>query len=203
MFYKKGVFTNFVKFAGKYLCQSLFNKVACSGFIKKKTPTQMFSCEVYEIFKNTFFTEHNWATASGQPQVIPRNLNLLHVLYPTGGNSYFIIIRHLARLLSYCIFFSIFTNPANIFFTEIVFKLYTYLLFICYNVISPKNNYFEMNLFSAYFWICFRILTSAIVRQGKLKKGMYLLAGNAFAKVIQRSKGQCRSGNAWIALFSA
>ena len=67
---------------------------------------------------------------------------------------------------------------------------------------NPKNDYFEINQFSGYFWISFRILASAIVRQGKLKKGMYLLAGNAFAKVIQRSKGQCCSDNAWIALFS-
>ena len=25
---------------------------------KKETPTQVFSCEIYEIFKNAFFTEH-------------------------------------------------------------------------------------------------------------------------------------------------
>ena len=36
---------------------------ACS-FIKKKTQAQMFSCEFWEISKNTFFTEHLWATAS-------------------------------------------------------------------------------------------------------------------------------------------
>ena len=34
------------------------------NFIKKESLTQMFSCEVCEIFKNTFFTEHLWATAS-------------------------------------------------------------------------------------------------------------------------------------------
>ena len=26
----------------------------------KEAPTQVFSCEYYEIFKNTFFTEHLW-----------------------------------------------------------------------------------------------------------------------------------------------
>ena len=31
--------------------------------IKKETLTQVFSCELCEISKNTFFTEHLWATA--------------------------------------------------------------------------------------------------------------------------------------------
>ena len=35
------------------------------SFIKKETLAQVFSCEVSEISKNTFFTEHLWATASG------------------------------------------------------------------------------------------------------------------------------------------
>ena len=37
--------------------------VACN-FIKKETLAQVFSCEFWEISKNTFFTEHLWATAS-------------------------------------------------------------------------------------------------------------------------------------------
>ena len=32
-------------------------------FIKKEALAQVFSCEFWEIFKNTFFTEHVWATA--------------------------------------------------------------------------------------------------------------------------------------------
>ena len=32
-------------------------------FIKKKTPAHVFSSEFWEIFKNTFFTEHLRATA--------------------------------------------------------------------------------------------------------------------------------------------
>ena len=36
---------------------------ACN-FIKKETQAQMFSCELCEIFNNTFFTEHLWTTAS-------------------------------------------------------------------------------------------------------------------------------------------
>ena len=36
---------------------------ACN-FIKKETLAQVFSCESWDIFKNTFFTEHVWAIAS-------------------------------------------------------------------------------------------------------------------------------------------
>ena len=43
---------------GKYLCWSLFfNKVA-SLFFNKEIPTQAFSCEFEEIFKETFPSEH-------------------------------------------------------------------------------------------------------------------------------------------------
>ena len=33
-------------------------------FIKKETPTQVFSCEISEIFKNTYFEEHLRTTTS-------------------------------------------------------------------------------------------------------------------------------------------
>ena len=36
---------------------------ACN-FFKKETLPQVFSCEFREIFKNTFFIEHVWTTAS-------------------------------------------------------------------------------------------------------------------------------------------
>ena len=39
------------------MCQSL-------NFIKKESLAQVFSCEFYEISKNTFFTEHLRTTAS-------------------------------------------------------------------------------------------------------------------------------------------
>ena len=47
----------------KSLCWSLFyvNKFAVlkrSATLLKRTPIQVFSCENWEIFKNTFFTEH-------------------------------------------------------------------------------------------------------------------------------------------------
>ena len=43
-----------------------FNKVAglACNFIKKKTLTQVFSCEFCEISKNIYFTEHLRTTAS-------------------------------------------------------------------------------------------------------------------------------------------
>ena len=47
MFFKIGVRKNFANFTGKKpLLESLFNKVA-------ETPTQVFSCEITKIFKNT------------------------------------------------------------------------------------------------------------------------------------------------------
>ena len=52
IFCKKGVLRNFAKFTGKHLYQSLQPK-ACN-FIKKETLAQMFSCEFWEISKNTF-----------------------------------------------------------------------------------------------------------------------------------------------------
>ena len=39
------------------------DRVSCK-FIKKQTLAQVLSCEFCEISKNTFFTEHVWATAS-------------------------------------------------------------------------------------------------------------------------------------------
>ena len=40
------------------------------NFIKKETLVQLFSCEFYELFKNTFITEHLRATASASLEVI-------------------------------------------------------------------------------------------------------------------------------------
>ena len=50
---KNGVLKNFANFTGKHLCWSLFNKVA-----------GLFSCEICEIFKNTYLEEHLRRTAS-------------------------------------------------------------------------------------------------------------------------------------------
>ena len=46
------------------MCQSLFFNKVSGLFIKKEALPQVFSCGFCEIFKNTFFTEHVWTTAS-------------------------------------------------------------------------------------------------------------------------------------------
>ena len=55
---RKGVLRNFTIFTGKHLC------LRPAALIKKETLAQVFSCEFCKISKNTFFTEHLWATAS-------------------------------------------------------------------------------------------------------------------------------------------
>ena len=47
---KKGVLRNYTKITGKHLRQSPF----LINFIKKETLAQVFSCEFFEISKNTF-----------------------------------------------------------------------------------------------------------------------------------------------------
>ena len=64
---RKGVLRNFAKFKGKYLCKSRFLiklQVSACNFIKKETLAQEFSCEFYNISKNSFFTEHLWVAAT-------------------------------------------------------------------------------------------------------------------------------------------
>ena len=52
VFCKKSVLRNFAKLTGKHLCQNLFlSKI--TGLIRKETLTQVFSCEFFEISKNT------------------------------------------------------------------------------------------------------------------------------------------------------
>ena len=69
-FYKIGVLKKLANFTGKHLCHSLFliklQDDACN-FTRKETPTLMVSSEFFEIFKNSFFKEHPWATAAGKP----------------------------------------------------------------------------------------------------------------------------------------
>ena len=58
MFFKTIVIKKFVNFTEKTCVGVFFNKVAGpqnSNFIKKKTPTQIFSSEIYKILKNTLF----------------------------------------------------------------------------------------------------------------------------------------------------
>ena len=49
------------------MLETFYNKFAglsAYNFIKKETPTQVFSCKYCKIFKSTFFEEHLQATAS-------------------------------------------------------------------------------------------------------------------------------------------
>ena len=54
--------------------------VQAFNFITKETLAQLFSCEFCEISKNTFFTEHLWATASLLQQFSRRYLKLVAFL---------------------------------------------------------------------------------------------------------------------------
>ena len=72
---EKSAFKTFAKFTGKHLCHSLFfNKVA-----GVRPMAQVFSDEFWEIFKNTFFTEHLWRTAS--IYALSRSCTLLPTLF--------------------------------------------------------------------------------------------------------------------------
>ena len=60
---KKAVLKNFVTFTGSHLCWSLLLiklQAWSSATLLKETPKQVFSCEYYEMFKNSFFIEHLW-----------------------------------------------------------------------------------------------------------------------------------------------
>ena len=47
------------------MLESLFNKVANlrPASLLEKTPAQVFSCEIWESFRNTYFEEHLRTTA--------------------------------------------------------------------------------------------------------------------------------------------
>ena len=70
MFFKTGVLKRFANFAGKHLCWSLFLKSLQAVGLqlhKKKTPTEVFSCAVCEIFNNTFSYRTPPMSASAPP----------------------------------------------------------------------------------------------------------------------------------------
>ena len=59
---KKGALKNFAVFTGKHMCWSLF-LLRFNKLYQKETPTQVFSCEYFEIFK-AYFEEHLRRAAS-------------------------------------------------------------------------------------------------------------------------------------------
>ena len=60
----KNVFLEISQNSQENFCASVsfLIKLQACNFIKKETLAQVFSCEFYEISKNTFFTEHLWTT---------------------------------------------------------------------------------------------------------------------------------------------
>ena len=83
---KKGVLKNFASFTGKHPCWSLF-LIKLQAFrvatLLKETPTQVFSSEICEIFKNTYFEEFLRMTAS----VVPFSwLSLPPVIFCSNSN---------------------------------------------------------------------------------------------------------------------
>ena len=83
--------------------------------IKKEALAQMFSCEFCKIAKNTFFTEHLWATASKQVTVPLQCLQTAKSLI-----SWVIIGKTLRQLLLFIIFIMILIIITIITFITIV-----------------------------------------------------------------------------------
>ena len=63
MFFEIGVPKSYSNFTRKHLCWSL-QAEGLQLYQKKKTPTQVFSCEVYKIFKESTFYRTPPVTAS-------------------------------------------------------------------------------------------------------------------------------------------
>ena len=64
VFFKKSVMRNFAEFTRNICAGNPFLIKLNYNFIKNKSLAQVFSCEFCEICKNTFFAEHDRATAS-------------------------------------------------------------------------------------------------------------------------------------------
>ena len=89
MFCKKKVFLEISRNSQENNCARVSEPETCN-FIKRKTPAQVFSCEFWEIFKNTVLTEHLWATASVRRQTtdIINIINVVPVSLFLTLNSY-------------------------------------------------------------------------------------------------------------------
>ena len=60
LFYKKGVLTNFAKFTGRYLCQTLGH----ATLFKKRLRHMPIPVNFANFFKNAYFVEHLRTAAS-------------------------------------------------------------------------------------------------------------------------------------------
>ena len=87
----------------------LYCRSQACNFIKKETPVQVFSCEFCEISKNTFFTEHLWATASCHGNLItahadyPKSVSRMLVLFKNQYIS-FLMVTYVIEILSFIAF---------------------------------------------------------------------------------------------------
>ena len=63
MFYEKGVLKNFANLTVKHLCWSIL-LIKLLKLHSKETPTQVFSCQICDIFKKTYCEEHPRTTVS-------------------------------------------------------------------------------------------------------------------------------------------
>ena len=113
MFSKKGVLRNFAKFTGKHLCQSLiFNKVDRRpvNSLKWRLRHRFFSCEFYEISKNTFsYRTPPVAASTGsnfvkETNTISNTITNTISLYQTQNGNGEPIVDH--KILYYCFFWS-------------------------------------------------------------------------------------------------
>ena len=87
--YKKTVPKNLSKFTGKHLCHGC-QAEACN-FIEKEPLAQVFSCESWEIFRNTSFTEYLRTTASAAHAIealdMTENSSSQHFMYVSPNRS--------------------------------------------------------------------------------------------------------------------
>ena len=64
------------------MLDSLLIKLKASNFIKKETTTQIFSCEICEIFKNTYIQKYLLTTISDFPNPAYSFSSLFGKFYP-------------------------------------------------------------------------------------------------------------------------
>ena len=84
----------------------LFNKVAGvnTTILFKKTPTSVFSCEIGEMFQNTFFNRTHPVATSGN---ISWTLSLLHMGTMSGVISWTLTLQRLFHFIACVSFLSI------------------------------------------------------------------------------------------------
>ena len=84
MLYKKNFLKNFTKLQEKTCVRlSFLIKLQVKG-LQKETLTQVFSCEFYEIFKNTYFTVHHRTNGSTLNQNAMITLSRVHIIHIYG-----------------------------------------------------------------------------------------------------------------------